>query len=134
MMIQPLQFDLEKIKEIYASCGWNSYLQDDNKLQRAFENSLDVLGFYINNNLIGFIRLLGDGEHMVLIQDLIIHPKYQHQGYGSKLLQYALEKYKHVRMICLFTDAYDKIDNAFYQKHNFELIIHKDMVAYTKKK
>ena len=134
MMIQPLQFDLEKIKEIYASCNWNSYLQDDNKLQRAFENSLDVLGFYINNNLIGFIRLLGDGEHMVLIQDLIIHPNYQHQGYGSKLLQYTLEKYKHVRMICLFTDAYDKIDNAFYQKHNFELIIHKDMVAYTKKK
>ena len=133
MMIQPLQFDLEKIKEIYASCNWNSYLQDDNKLQRAFENSLDVLGFYINNNLIGFIRLLGDGEHMVLIQDLIIHPNYQHQGYGSKLLQYTLEKYKHVRMICLFTDAYDKIDNAFYQKHNFELIIIKDMVSYIKK-
>ena len=134
MIIKPITINqLERIKEIYASCHWKSYLNDDDKLKRALENSLDIQGIFVNNQLIGFIRLVGDGEHILLIQDLIIHPDYQHQGYGTKLLYHILDKYKHVRMITLFTDAYDKVDNTFYQKHNFELIIHKDMVSYIKK-
>ena len=125
--------ELSRIKEIYESCHWQSYLNDDDKLIKAIQNSLDIQGYYLNNQLIGFIRVVGDGQHIILIQDLIIHPSFQHQGYGSKLLHYILEKYNDVRMITLFTDADDVIDNAFYKKHDFELIIQKNMVSYIKK-
>jgi len=125
---------LDEIKAIYASENWKTYLNDDEKLKRAFAHSLDVYGAFDDEQLVGFIRTVGDGEHIVVIQDLIVLKKYQKQGIGTRLLHSILDQYKEVRMVTLFTDAYDKLDNYFYPKHDFQLIIEKDMVAYIKRR
>ena len=69
--------NLEEVKEIYAEEGWNAYLKDDGNLSRAFGNSMFILGAFDGERLIGFIRCLGDGEHLVIVQDLIIRKEYQ---------------------------------------------------------
>lgn len=35
---------VEEIKEIYKAQGWTAYLNDDEKLKRAYDNSLYVYG------------------------------------------------------------------------------------------
>ncbi len=124
--------DFERIKEIYESCSWFAYLKDDAKLMRAFENNLFFYGAYDNDLLIGFIRCVGDGEHILLVQDLIVHKDYQQQGVGSYLFSHTENKYKHVRMFLVVTDIHDEVDNKFYQKRGLSKIAEKDMVAYAK--
>lgn len=120
----------EEIKRIFKSANWLAYLKDDEKLKRAFKNSLYLLGAFENDKLIGFIRCVGDGEHILLIQDLIVDSDYYRQGIGTKLFKDISEKYKDVRTFCLFTDIHDIRDNEFYKSMKMVRIEEKDMISY----
>ena len=132
-MIGYKEFSVEKIeevKEIYASEGWSAYLKDDGKLIKAFENSMFILGAFDGENLIGFIRCLGDGEHFVIVQDLIVHKEYQRQGIGSTLFQTAEKKYESVRMFHVITDLTDERNHAFYKKMGMKTLEEGNMISY----
>lgn len=120
----------DDIKRIFKSANWSAYLKDDEKLKRAFENSLYLLGAFDNSKLVGFIRCVGDGEHILLIQDLIVDSNYYRQGIGTKLFKAVSEKYKDVRTFCLFTDIHDIRDNEFYKSVKMVKIDKKDMLSY----
>lgn len=121
---------LEDIKIIYKSANWLAYLKDDEKLKRAFKNSIYLLGAFEHNKLIGFIRCLGDGEHIVIVQDLIVDPNYYRQGIGTNLFKAVSEKYKDVRSFCLFTDIHDIRDNEFYKSLGMVKIEEREIVSY----
>lgn len=121
---------LEMVKEIYQEEGWYAYLGDDEKLTRAFQNSLYTLGAFEDNRLIGFVRCVGDGEHILLVQDLIIKKKHRRQGLGTSLFKMAWERYSNVRMFQVVTDLYDEADNAFYQSFGMKKLVEGDMVSY----
>ena len=106
---------LEAIKTLYLQHGWLAYLQDDAKLARAFDQSLYNLGAYNGVELVGFIRCVGDGEHIVLVQDLIVAETHLRQGIGKTLMKSVYERFTDVRMLMLLTDAVDERANAFYQ-------------------
>ncbi len=122
--------NIDRIKEIYLNENWKAYLKDDEKLIRAFDNSLFSLGVFSAEKLVGFIRCVGDGEHIVLIQDLIIDIDYRNKGLGKQLFTMILEKYKDVRMISLNTDINDKISNNFYKSLNMKTIDKGNMISY----
>lgn len=121
---------LEEIKEIYKEQGWTAYLNDDEKLMRAYDNSLYVYGIFEEDKLIGFVRCVGDGEHIVVIEDLIIKADYQRQGLGTKLLWHVFEKYTDVRMVSLYTDRVDVKANSFYKKMGMRLVEEMGAVSY----
>lgn len=121
---------LESVKEIYQEEGWRSYLGDDAKLARSFHNSLYTLGAFEDDNLIGFVRCVGDGEYILLVQDLIIDKKHRRQGIGSTLLKMIWKKYADVRMFQVVTDLHDVADNCFYQSFGMRKLVEGDMVAY----
>lgn len=135
MSVELRVFGVERLKEVkglYEEAGWRAYLTDDEKLERAIQNSLCLLGAFEENQLIGFIRCVGDGEHVVLIQDVIVKESHRRQRLGSRLVGQALEKYAHVRMISLYTDAEDEADNRFYQSLGFKNIGENHIVSYMK--
>ena len=121
---------LERIKEIYMEQGWNSYLNNDEKLVHAFQNSLYVLGAFDGEKLVGFIRCVGDGEHVVLVQDLIVDKQYQRKGIGSALFKKIWNKYKDVRMFQVVTDLADEVDNHFYQSFGMKPLAEGHMISY----
>ena len=106
---------MAEVLKIYESAGWTAYLKDDEKLTRAFKNSLYILGAFDGENLIGFVRCVGDGEHIVYVQDLIVDVEHKRQGIGQALLAKSMEKYADVRMFTLLTDVSDEVSNAFYR-------------------
>lgn len=119
-----------EIKELYQSVGWSTYLSDDAKLLRAFANSLWVLGAFEDDRLIAFIRCVGDGEHIVYVQDLLVAPPYQKQRIGSRLFQETLDKFQNVRLFEVVTDLTDEVDNHFYQSFGMKPLAEGHMISY----
>jgi len=122
--------ELFRVKEIYEAEGWMSYLKDDDKLHRAFQNSLYILGAYDGEKLVGFVRCVGDGEHILLVQDLIVDRAYQKQGIGSTLFKKVWDRYADVRMFQVVTDISDPVDNHFYQSFGMKKLEQGEMVSY----
>lgn len=123
---------LDTVKSLYQEANWTAYLLDDSKLERAFQNSLYLLGAFDKDKLIGFIRCVGDGEHILLIQDLIVTKTYRRQGIGSKLMTNVFDSFKKVRMIQLNTDLEDEKANAFYQSLEMQTLEKGRMISYFK--
>ncbi|MRZ29975.1 GNAT family N-acetyltransferase [Paeniclostridium sordellii] len=121
---------IEEIKDIYKKESWNAYLKDDEKLIRAFDNSLYIMGAFDNCKLVGFIRCVGDGEHILVVQDLIVEPKYQQRGIGTYLFKTIMQKYSNVRMFMVVTDLEDIVDNKFYKSFNLKKLEDMNMVGY----
>ena len=122
--------EFERIKEIYQGEGWSAYLHGDEALKRAFDSSLYCLGAYDENKLIGFVRCVGDGEHIVLMQDLIVEAHYRRRKIGTTLLRHVWDKYIHVRMFQVNTDIEDERDNQFYRSFGMKPISEGNMISY----
>lgn len=121
---------IESIKDIYRKESWTAYLKDDEKLKRAYDNSLYIIGAFDDSKLIGLIRCIGDGEHILVVQDLIINPEYQKRGIGTYLFKTIMQRYSEVRMFMVITDIEDIVDNKFYQSFNLKKLEDMKMIGY----
>src|SRR5256884_8147850 len=76
--------------------------------------------------IVGMINLLftistAEGGFVILLEDLVIHKEYQGKGYGSKLLQHAIDfaKQKNFVRITLLTDRPENVAQEFFRHHGF---------------
>jgi GNAT superfamily N-acetyltransferase len=76
--------------------------------------------------MIGMINLLitistAEGGFVLLLEDLVIHSDHRGQGYGSRLLEHALEyaRSKNFLRITLLTDRMENRARGFYERHGF---------------
>jgi GNAT superfamily N-acetyltransferase len=79
-----------------------------------------------NGAIVGMINLLftistAEGGFVMLLEDLVIHKKYQGKGYGSRLLQHAIDfaKQKNFLRITLLTDRPENVAQEFFRHHGF---------------
>ena len=112
------EYNEKEIVRLYTEVGWTAYTDNLSALRRGFENSLLVLAAFENNELIGIIRVVGDGFTIVFVQDILVFPNQQRKGVGSLLLQAILDRYKDVRQIELATDNTPQTI-AFYKSMGF---------------
>lgn len=105
---------LPQVLSLYRDAGWTAYLDSGERMARALERSLFLLGAFEEETLVGFIRCVGDGEHILYVQDLLVSAACRRQGIGQTLLRRTMERYSGVRMFTLVTDASDRNSNAFY--------------------
>ena len=103
---------------LYSSVGWTNYTNNPTMLEKAVKASLWQLAVYDEKELVAYIRLVGDGHSVLLVQDLLVRPDYQRQGIGKKLLEKALETFPHVYQRLLVTERSEK-NLDFYQSLGF---------------
>jgi GNAT superfamily N-acetyltransferase len=79
-----------------------------------------------DRNIVGMINLLftistAEGGFVILLEDLVIHKAYQDQGYGSQLLEYAVNfaREKNFLRITLLTDRPEIRSQNFFRHHGF---------------
>ena len=111
-------FNKEEILRLYTAVGWTAYTKDSSALEQGFKNSLLVLAAYDNDELLGIIRVVGDGFTIVFIQDILVFPDKQRMGVGTALLKAVLNRYSTVRQIELVTDNTPQTI-AFYKSLGF---------------
>jgi GNAT superfamily N-acetyltransferase len=78
------------------------------------------------HSIVGMMNLLftistAEGGFVLLLEDLVVHREYRGHGYGSMLLDYAIEfaKQKNFRRITLLTDRPELRSQNFFRKHGF---------------
>jgi len=76
--------------------------------------------------IVGMINLLftistAEGGFVMLLEDLVIHDAYRDHGFGSKLLQYAIDfaRQKNFLRITLLTDRPEIQSQNFFKRHGF---------------
>ena len=112
------KYNADGIRGLYSQVGWTAYTENMKALEQGYQNSLLVLAAYENGELLGIVRVVGDGFTIILIQDILVYPKYQRQGVGTALLKAVLGRYSDVRQVQLVTDNTPKTV-AFYQSLGF---------------
>ena len=114
-------YDEREILPLYASVGWTAYTDRPDVLRKGFENSLLCLAAYESDRMIGLVRAVGDGQTVVLVQDILVHPAYQRQGVGTRLMDAMLKRFPNVRQIQLLTDDTPKTV-SFYESLGFKSV------------
>ena len=84
---------------------------DMERTQNALSKTINITA-YDGNVLVGCLRILSDGYYFGTITELLVLPKYQQQGIGSRLLQLA----KDITPTMLYFGAQPGIE-AFYEKN-----------------
>src|SRR5438132_2194562 len=76
--------------------------------------------------IVGMINLLftistAEGGFVMLLEDLVVNKKFQGHGYGSKLLNHAIDfaKKKNFLRITLLTDRPENVAQEFFRRHGF---------------
>ena len=123
MIIQNLRSGREnEILRLYEAVGWTAYLSQPERIKPAFDHSLCVLELCDEQDrLMGFVRAVGDGETILHIQDLIVAPSIQNQGWGTLLLKTMSDRYPQVRQKILLSD--DVAETLrFYRRLGWQLV------------
>ena len=107
-----------EILGLYTSVGWTNYTDNPEMLRNAYLNSLKIYGAYVDDKLIGIIRVVGDGYSVIFIQDLLVHPEFQRNGIGTLLLKRMLKEYENVYQMHLITEDSEKTI-SFYKSLGF---------------
>lgn len=112
-IIEYSQYRASEVVPLYASVGWTAYSDEPETLRRGFERSLLTLAAYEGKTLVGLVRAVGDGETVVLVQDLLVCPQYQRRGVGTALMRALMARFAGVRQLQLVTDETERT-TAFY--------------------
>lgn len=107
-----------EIRRLYTEVGWTAYTENMSVLEQGYKNSLLVLAAYENDELLGIIRIVGDGFTIIFVQDILVFPREQRNGVGTALMKAVLDRYPDVRQIELATDNTSKTV-AFYKSLGF---------------
>ncbi|MCA1028853.1 GNAT family N-acetyltransferase [Cytobacillus kochii] len=123
--------NVDQLEKLYNDVEWYAYTQDLVVLQQALSQSLDVRSAWDGNELVGLIRIVGDGLTIIYIQDILVLNSYQNQGIATKLMQQTLNKYNSVRQKVLLTEEAPDVRH-FYEKNGFQSCDKGSLVAFAK--
>ena len=112
---------LEDVLHLYQAVGWTNYTNQPQMLEQSLAHSLAIYVARDGEEIVGLVRLVGDGFSSIFVQDLIVLPSYQRQGIGSDLMKEALGDFKDVYQVQLATEQTEKT-LGFYRSLGFETL------------
>ncbi|MFT8497575.1 GNAT family N-acetyltransferase [Leuconostoc pseudomesenteroides] len=119
------------LTKLYNSVGWFAYTNTRVNLMAAVANSLMVVSAWADNQLVGLVRVVGDGETIIFIQDILVDPKFQSQQVSTELMNRVLSQYPAVRQKVLLTEEAPDVRH-FYEKFGFRSADQGTLVAFYK--
>jgi len=108
----------EELVDLYGAVGWTAYTRDPERLAAAVSASLAVVAARQDGELVGLTRVVGDGQTIVYLQDVLVRPAHQRRGIGRELIRRVLEPYRDVRQKVLITDD-EPAQRASYESMGF---------------
>ena len=106
---------IEQIIPIYEANAWSSARQPQT-LHQALLNSHSLVSAWDGERLVGIGNAISDGFLVVYYPHLLVHPEYQGQGIGKKMMVYLKTRYEGLHMHMLVADG-EAI--SFYKKCEF---------------
>jgi ribosomal protein S18 acetylase RimI-like enzyme len=104
----------EALARLFEAAGLAQ--REAQKLHRAYRNSDIVCYCWDGSQLVAAGRALTDGEYHGTIYDVAVHPQYQRQGIGRRLMQGLLERLPVWRVLLVA----DQEAQPFYTRLGFK--------------
>ncbi len=114
---------------LYNDAGWSAYTLNPEQLTQSIRQSLFVYTAWENEQLVGLIRVVGDGLTIIYVQDVLVLKSHKRRGIGRKLIEKILEEYKSVRQKVLLTDDTPET-RGFYESLGFRSCDNGQLVAF----
>ncbi|WP_221798436.1 GNAT family N-acetyltransferase [Oceanobacter mangrovi] len=105
-----------EILELYRANGWSSADKPE-LLIPALNNSHSLVTARLDGKLVGVGNAISDGYLVVYYPHMLVHPDYQGQGIGRRMMAAMQERYKNFHQQMLTADG-DAIE--FYKSVGFE--------------
>ena len=67
------------------AAGW--YAFDQERANASLNNSLYIIHVRCGNEVIGFGRVVGDGQAYFYIQDILVAPEFRRRGIGTQIVK-----------------------------------------------
>ena len=112
------RIDETDLKQLFTSVEWIS-ANYAKRMEIAFQKAGTVISAWYNDELVGLVEALDDGELNAYIHYLLVRPDFQLRAVGSALLEKIKEKYKDYLYVIVICEKKENI--SFYQKMNFEI-------------
>ena len=96
--------DRSALIRLYDAVGWSSYTRRPEDFGPMIRDTWLVISAWDAGELVGLVRVVGDGVTVAYIQDLLVHPAHQRQGIGRALLPEVLAKTPRIRQVYITTD------------------------------
>ena len=84
---------------------------------------------YVEEQLVGLIRCITDGQTILYIQDLLVASEFQGQKIGQRLLKKMLANHPSIRQKVLITDNTEKTRH-FYEACGFSSVEEQQIAAF----
>lgn len=110
------EIDVGQIVALYKANKWSA-AEKPHELKNALLNSHSLISAWDKERLIGIGNAISDGYLVVYYPHLLVHPDYQGQGVGRKIVSKLQENYKGFHMQMLTADGKSV---EFYKKVGFE--------------
>lgn len=113
------EIDLYQLQNLFNIAAFWAKGRSIEDLNKAITNSEQVISVWDGEQLIGFARANSDGIYRATIWDVVIHPDYQGNGLGSKLVETVLShpRMQKVERVYLMTTH----QQEFYEKIGFRV-------------
>lgn len=109
---------IQQLSGLYLTT-WFTPNRTINDIKVMLQNSYLTLAFVIEEQLVGFCRVLSDGVYKAFLFDVIVHDNYQNRGVGKQIINTVmnhntLKDVGHIELYCP-----EKV-SGFYKKLGFE--------------
>lgn len=118
-----------ELVDLYRLVGWDFYMEKVKNIEACYKASLCVYTVYDQDRLVGSIRVVGDGMSIIYIQDVVVHPNYQHQGIATALVNEVLLDYASCYQKVLISEN-DELHRNFYRKLGFHFLSEASCMGY----
>lgn len=111
------EFSTSDLQQLFQSVNWMSANYPE-RLKKALDNCETVFTAWDNEQLVGLVNAIDDGELTAYVHYLCVNPDYQGQGIGGLLLDKIKEKYKDYLYIIVIAENEGLI--KFYSQNGFQ--------------
>lgn len=113
------ELDYDKVVDIFFEVKFLKHPEKRSvykeEIEKAFRNSQYVVSAWIEDEMVGFTRVITDSRIFATIWNMLVKPAYQNKGVGQMLIQKCLNTYPKLHFF-LFSGE-DSVD--FYKKNGF---------------
>jgi ribosomal protein S18 acetylase RimI-like enzyme len=110
---------IDQFYPLFESTGWNQkYGLTKDELRSILKNNFFSVSCYLDDELVGYGRVMSDGVLHAMIYEMIVKPEHQRKGIGSEMMRSLLKRCQenNIRDIQLFC-ARGK--SEFYERFGF---------------
>ena len=107
-----------EIEELRAAVGWDRCVGTYDRILREHYAHYTVRA--PNDQLIGYMSVLSDGVADAFLLDLMVHPGYQDDGVGTRLVRRAVADLKHAGVQCVQVTFNEGLE-PFYAQCGFHI-------------